>query len=418
MSRATTRPRSHPASSWKKSGPILLLIVAGLGLGWPRPGIAEASPGAVIAVGDVLPFNQRNVWNRIVEHAPELVVIAAASDRPKLYGEFARRALERHGAFAELLPVAVDAAEFGVDPRRAVEDPALVERVREAAGVFFVGGAPQRLARTLFRADGKPTPLANAIVEMHAGGGAVVGGLPGPAALSTGIDALEVLAGGRVPPAQLFRGLGLLMDEWFVDQHVFSPGRFAEMLVAMHQLGIPRGLGVGTETSAVIEDGRVEVVGDEGVLLIDLSRSLAASSSTNGFQLTGARLSYLEHGDRFDLSTLEVAPAAAKLDGFELESGGEASDSAAHDRPAAGDLLAVGELLRLLREAIDGPGPEALGFAFPNGEGGAQRGFRFRFHSLDDTRGWLSVHSGADRYTIVNVGLDISVAEPAEKPIR
>ena len=97
---------------------------------------------------------------------------------------------------------------------------------------------------------------------------------------------------------------------------------------------------------------------------------------------------------------------------------GDAPESAAHDRPAAGDLLAVGELLRLLREAIDGPGPEASGYAFPDGEGGARRGFRFRFHSLDDTRGWLSVHTGADRYTIVNVGLDISVVGPAGEPIQ
>ena len=245
------------------------------------------------------------------------------------------------------------------------EDAALVEQVRDAAGVFFVGGAPQRLARVLFRADGTPTPLASAIVEMHAEGGAVVGGIPGPAGLSTGVDALEVLAAGRVPPAQLFRGLGLVTDGWFVDQHVFSPGRFAEMLVAMHQLGIPRGIGVGTETSAVIEDGRGEVVGDEGVLLIDLSRSPAASSSADGFELAGARLSYLEHGDRFDLSTLEVAPAAAKLDGFELEPGGDAPGSATHDRPAAGDLLAVGEVAPVAaRSDRRAPAPRHRGTRF------------------------------------------------------
>ena len=412
-----TTPRLRPSPS-STSGSVLLLIIVGLCFGWPRPGITVTPSGAVILVGDVLPFNQRNVWNRIAEHAPELVIIAAASERPKLYGEFARRALERHGAFAELLPVALDAAEFGIAPGQAAEDPAVLDQVRDAAGVFFVGGAPQRLARVLFRADGSPTPLASAIVEMHAGGGAVVGGIPGPAGLSTGVDALEVLAGGRVSSAQLFRGLGLTTEGWFVDQHVFSPGRFVEMLVAMHQLGIPRGLGVGTETAAVIEDGRVEVVGDEGVLLIDLSHSRPSPDPANGFQLAGARLSYLEHGDRLDMSTLEVAPSAAKLDGFELESGGEASESAAHARPAPGDLLAVGELLRLLREAIDGPGPEALGFVFPDGEGDARPGFRFRFHSLDDTRGWLSVHSGADRYTIVNIGLDISVAGRADKPMQ
>ena len=206
--------------------------------------------GTVILVGDVLPFNQSDVWSRIAEHAPELVIVAAASDRPKLYGGFARRALERHGAFAELLPVAVDAAEFGTDPRQAVEDPTLLEQVRDAAGAFFVGGAPQRLARVLFRADGSPTPLASAIIEMHARGGGGVGGIPGPAGLSTGVDALEALAGGRVSSAQLFRGLGLMTEGWFVDQHVFSPGRFVEMLVSVIYRGSNRRAGITAQSSS------------------------------------------------------------------------------------------------------------------------------------------------------------------------
>ena len=416
MSRVVTHVRSHATGMCEKCRPVLLVVIASLWFGWPRPVVPETHPGVVILVGDVLPFNQRTVWNRIAEHAPELVIIAAASDRPKIYGGYARRALQRHGAFAELLPVAVDPAEFGIDHRHAVEDSALLDKVREAAGVFFVGGAPQRLAEVLFRAEGAPTPLASAIAELHATGGVVVGGIPGPAGLFTGVDALEALANGRVPPAQLFRGLGLVAKGWFVDQHAFSPGRLAEMLVAMRQLGIARGLAIGTDTSAVIEDGRVEVVGDEGILLIDLSRSRAVPGFAKGFQLAGARLSYLEHGDRFDMSTLDVTPATSKLDGFEIESGAEAPQPSEHDRPAAGDLLAPGELLRLLREAIDGSGPEALGFAFPEGEGGDRLGFRFRFHSLDDTQGWLSVHAGTNRYTIVNIGLEISIAGQRDNP--
>ena len=165
-----------------KSGTATLFLMLALPwLGWPRPGIPEpeSDAGTVILVGDVLPLNQRNVWSRIVGQAPDLVIIAAASGRPKLYGGFARRALERHGAFAELLPVAVDPAEFGVDHRRATGDPALVGKIREAAGVFFVGGAPQRLAEVLFRPDGSPTPMAAAVAEVYAAGGAVVGGHPG-----------------------------------------------------------------------------------------------------------------------------------------------------------------------------------------------------------------------------------------------
>ena len=439
-------PRAKSESG--PAGRTLLLLLALLWLGWPRPGVPEPKPGAgtVILVGGVLRFNQRDVWSRIVGQAPELVIIAAAGDRPKLYGGFAQRALERHGAFAELLPVAVDPAEFGVGHRHATGDPALVGKVREAAGVFFVGGAPQRLAEVLFRADGSPTPMADAVAEMYAAGGTVVGGVPGVNGLFTGIDAMEALATGRIAPTRLHRGLGLMGEEWLVDQHAFTAGRFAEILVAMRQLGIARGLGVGADTAAVIEGGWLEVVGDGGVLLLDLSGSLNGSESRNGagnrneaghryepesrsgsesrseyenqsqeasgpmqgFRLSGARLSYLEHGDRLDMRTLEVRPAAAKRDGFEIDPGAGERQPFARARPAAGDLFARGRLRQLLHEAIDGPGGEASGFVFPEGEGGGEWGFRFRFHPRPETRGWLSALSGIERYTIVNLGLEIA----------
>ena len=382
------------------------LFVAAAGL-WPGADVAEARSGTLVLVNDVLRFNQKSVWKRITQSAPELAVIAAANERPKLYGEFAVRALQRHGAFAELLPVAVDIADFGVDYRRAVADPVLIDRVREASGVFFVGGAPQRLSGMLVATDGSPTPLGNAVAELHATGGTVVGGIPGSVALSTGVDALEALAKGRVPSGQLVRGLGLAPAGWFIDQHAFSPGRLAEILVAMRQLGIARGIGLGPDTSAVMADGAVEVIGDEGILLIDLGEGRAARDFPEGFRLEGVRLGYLEQGDRFDMSTLEITPAAAKLDGFEIEHREEDDMRSGGDRPVAVDLFARGQLLRLLREALDGTRRESFAYAFPEGAQNGARGFRFRFHSVPGTVGWLSVDSGMERYTIVNLGLEI-----------
>ena len=388
--------------------PVLFAAIAIVSIGFPRAGIAEDRPGTLILVGDVLPFNQGNVWNRITENAADMVIIAAASDRPKLYGEFARRALERHGAFAELLPLAVDPAEFGVDWRRVVVDPAMVEKVRDASGVFFVGGAPQRLAEVLFHTDGSPSPVTRAVADAYANGAVVVGGIPGSTGLATGVDAYEVLARGRVPPAQLFRGLELVSGGWFVDQHAFSPGRLAEILVAMRQLGLARGIGIGPDTSAVIDEGKVEVVGDEGVVLIDLSSSRAAPDASDEFRLAGARLSYLEHGDVFDMSTLEIRPAAAKLSGFEIDPVEIDRESSEPPPRVAGDLLAEARLPELLREALDGSGHEVIGLASRNDASNGEQGFRFRFHSVPETIGWLSVESGPARYTIVNLGLEIS----------
>ena len=396
----------------------LLLSIAVPWLGWPLPGIpAPPEAGTVILVGGVLRFDQRDVWSRIAGQAPDLVVIAVASDRPKLYGGFARHALERHGAFAELLPVAADPAEFGIDHRRATGDPALVGKVREAAGVFFVGGAPQRLAEVLFRADGSPTPMAAAVAEVYAAGGVVVGGIPGSAGLFTGLDAMEALAKGRVPPARLHRGLGLTAQGWLLDQHAFNEGRLAEILVAMRQLGITRGLGIAAGAAAVVEDGQVEVVGDEGVLMIDLSGS--GSGGAQGFHLTDARLSSLGHGDRFDMRTLEVEPAAAKLDGFEIDPGTRQRQPSGQSGspPAGGGLFAGGRLLQLLHEALDGPRREASGFVFPEGAGDGGRGFRFRFHPRAETFGWLSARSGVERYTILNLGLEVTSVRRTDAPI-
>lgn len=395
---------------------VLYVVAACLLPGWPGTGIAEARSGTLVLVGDVLRFNQGEVWDRIARSAPDLVVIAAANDRPKLYGGFALRALRRHGAFAELLPLAVEPAEFGVDHRRAVADPALIDRVREASGVFFVGGAPQRLARVLVGTDGSPTPLGSAVAEVHATGGTVVGGIPGSVGLAIGIDALEALATGTVPSEQLFRGLGLTPQGWFIDQHAFSPGRLAEILVAMRQLGVARGIGIGPDTSAVVVGDEVEVIGDEGILLIDLDENRTAQDFPARFRLEGARLSYLEQGDRFDMSTLEVTPAAAKLDGFEIEHHEEDGGVPEGDRPLAVDLSARGQLLRLLVEALDGARREAFAYAFPEGGGDDARGFRFRFHSVPGTVGWLSVDSGRERYTIVNLGLEIAGVRREEVP--
>lgn len=392
------------------------MVAACLLPGWPGTGIAEARSGTLVLVGDVLRFNQGEVWDRIARSAPDLVVIAAANDRPRLYGGFALRALRRHGAFAELLPLAVEPAEFGVDHRRAAADPVLIDSVREASGVFFVGGAPQRLARVLVGTDGSPTPLGSAVAEVHATGGTVVGGIPGSVGLAIGIDALEALAAGTVPSEQLFRGLGLAPEGWFIDQHAFSPGRLAEILVAMRQLGVARGIGIGPDTSAVMVGDEVEVIGDEGILLIDLDENRTAQDFPARFRLEGARLSYLEQGDRFDMSTLEVTPAAAKLDGFEIEHHEEDGGAPEGDRPLAVDLSARGQLLRLLVEALDGARREAFAYAFPAGGGDDARGFRFRFHSVPGTVGWLSVDSGRERYTIVNLGLEIAGVRREEVP--
>ncbi len=389
----------------------LLVLLFVLGFCTRAAIAAEAKTGTLMLVGDVLSFKQRVIWKRIFElaggDAADIVVIAAAHERPKLYGGYALRALLRYGPFVELLPVAVSPNEFNTHYRHAVRDPDLVKQVQQANAVFFVGGAPQRLAKVLFNEDGSATPLATAVSQVYAAGGVIVSGIPGPGGAQTGIEAMSVLEQGHLPEQQLYRGLRLITPGWYVDQHFFSAGRFAETLVLMRQLAITYGIGVGANAAAVIKGRQLEIVGDGGVMIINLAGATTATGDT-GFNLKGARLSYLDNGDRIDLGTLQIAPDPNKLDAFEIDPSAVDHQPLIENRKVAADMFAPNRLVELLLVALDNEHKQTIGLAFRKGANKNDRGFQFRFYAGDDTIGWLTAESGSERFTAQNIYLDIS----------
>ncbi len=386
---------------------ILLLSVT-LGMTGPAINAEDATPGTLILIGGVLSLKQRVVWTRISELAGgEVVVIPAANERSRLYGNYAVRGLTRSGLFARLLPVAVSPDEFNSHYRQASRSPDLVEQVRDADAVFFVGGAPQRLAKVLFNEDGSATPLAAAIEQVYADGGIIIGGIPGLAGAHTGMDALYVLQQGQLPEQQLYRGLGLIDEDWYVDQHFFVAGRFAETLVTMHQRSVDFGIGVGPNAAAVIRDDELEVIGEAGLVIVDLSRATSAVDDA-GFNLKGVRLSYLGDGDRVDMRTARISPHSSKLDGFEIHPSPDGQEAVRENSLVVDDVLAGDHLVQLLVAALDGEGNQSTGLAFHQRRERRAGGFRFRFYAASDTAGWLSVGSGGERYTALNVYLDVT----------
>jgi cyanophycinase len=387
----------------------VLLILFSLGLSCVVLPTAKAEPGTLILIGDVLRHNQNAIWERIYQLAggdmADFVVLATANPRPKLYGGFAVRALQRYGVFVDLMPIAIDADEFGIDAQQAVNDPSIVDRVREANAVFFVGGAPQRLASVMSNADRSVTPLAEAIHESYATGGTIIGGVPADLGVSTDIGGLDALRQGYYAENDIYRGLGLLDDDWYVDQHFFSAGQFAHSLIAMSHLNKTYALGIGANTAAIINDKQLEVLGDGGVMLVDLSQA-TASTDDSGFSLKGARLSYLDQGDRLDMTSLEVTAHSYKLDEFEVMPAVSA-DHARGKKFVINDVFSRGSLLRLIITALEGEWERVEGIAF-NAESGQQGdGFVFRFYTKADSIGWLSTMLGGERWTVLNIYLDI-----------
>jgi len=147
----------------------------------------------------------------------------------------------------------------------------------------------------------------------------------------------------------------------FVDQHFFAKGRFARTLVAMQQKGIKLGIGVDENTAIVVTNkDDVEVVGYMGALVVDLSRA-TRNPAIKEFNIKNARLTYLEKGDSFNLSTKEVLvnPIKDQLD---------PKDPYFEGKIAYNDILANTVLVDLLYNLIDNAEPEAKGLAFAHGQ--------------------------------------------------
>ena len=138
----------------------------------PSSAAIQSAAGPAIAIGGALRDDNSAVWSRLIDLAggagARFVVFATASGDPEAAARGTIAALTAHGAVAEHLRVAPELK--GVDLRQAVRDPALIDKVRAANGVFFTGGDQARIVDTL-RPDGVESPLLTAIRELQQRGG-------------------------------------------------------------------------------------------------------------------------------------------------------------------------------------------------------------------------------------------------------
>jgi len=382
-------------------------------------GPSTDSRGSLVILGGSERFDHTPYWETIVGLAggpgARIAVFPTATGDPVKKGGWVISALNKAGADAFLVPVAW--RKMPRTPQEAVADPELVQQVREATGVFLIGGEQDRIVRALYTPDGRNTPMLDAIWDVYRNGGVIAGTSAGAAVMSrimyrSADSVLDTMLEGVQLGRELERGLGFLDPAWFVDQHCLVRGRFARSLVAMHSQGFKFGIGVDENSGIIVRNGKdVQVIGYKGALVMDLSRA-EHDASLGRFNLKNVRLTYLDRGDRFDLQTRVVTPSDDKLD--------ETLDPRSPDfqptleRPLFfNDILGnttVADLMGKLMESIHG---KAIGLAFDGVQARRQSvdGFEFRFSRDDDSLGWYTESQGGDDYTIVNVRLDI-------RPIR
>lgn len=394
--------------------------------------LAQSGPAVPVSVpisvpiGGGLKNDHDAVWQRLVALAggagSRWVVLGTASESPMSSAEAAAAQLRRRGAVAEVLPVSPLLKDRPV--AEVVKDPALVAQVQRASGVFFTGGSQDRITGSLAPA-GQETPLLAAIRALHARGGVVAGTSAGAAVMSRTMfvdapDVLAVLKGRYTMGVEVGPGLGFVGDRLFVDQHFFKRGRLARMLPVMQAAGYTLGLGVEENAACAVRGDEIEVLGGSA-LFVDLAD--AQQDRVDGaYRLRGARVSRLEAGDRLNIATRVLTPAAAKA-GQVYDPASPAYKPYYTLQPFHVDMLGDGVLPTAMGLLIDATYAEVRGLAFdPRARADdplGALGWELRLYKAPGSIGWYSEAAGGEDYTVHRLGLDllpVRMAQPLYVP--
>ena len=371
----------------------------------PAPG--GTTKGSLVIIGGALRPDNAAVWERIVQLAggqgARIAVFASASANPEKSGAALVERLNKYGANAFFVPVAVRLT--GTDYQAAADNPELAAAVRGAGGAYFAGGDQARITRALRRPDGANTAVLDALWDLYRRGGVIAGTSAGAAIMSSTMfghpkPVLATLKQGLTDGQEITPGLGFIGDDVFVDQHLLVRGRFARMLPAMLKKGYKLGLGIDENTAMVVGPNRdVEVVGYKGALVVDLSAADARQDAI--FNVSNVRLSYLDNGDRFNIARHSFTPAPDKADG-------RLDPARPYYREPlfSADILGNSTVVDLMGKLIDSDQPEAIGLTLDSANAvQPDLGFEFKFSRTGESVGYMSATTEA--YSVYNVRLDI-----------
>jgi cyanophycinase len=389
---------------WPIAGSVALAVAL---LSTPAEAAAlPATKGSLVIIGGALRPDNAAVWERIVQlgggKGARIAVFASASANPEKAGAALVERLDKYGAKAFFVPVAVRLT--GTDYQAAADNPEIAAAVRSAGGAYFAGGDQARITRALRRPDGSNSLVLDALWDLYRRGGVLAGTSAGAAIMSSTMfghpkPVLATLKHGLTDGQEITPGLGFIGDDVFVDQHLLVRGRFARMLPAMLKKGYKLGLGIDENTAMVVGPNRdVEVIGYKGALVVDLSN---ANARQGDFNVSNVRLSYLDNGDRFNIAHHSFTPAPDKADG-------RLDPARPYYREPlfSADILGNSTVVDLMGKLIDSDQPEAIGLTLDSANAvQPDLGFEFKLTRTGESVGYMSATTEA--YSVYNVRLDI-----------
>ncbi len=298
-----------------------------------------ATPGPLLAIGGAEDkLGKRTVLREFIrlaggEDACIAVVPTASSLGPEIVEVY-------DALFRRLGAREVVAAR--PETREEADDPAAVELLAGATGIFMTGGNQLKLSAVV-----NGTAFGEAIRSAHRDGVAVAGTSAGASIQSSHMVAFG--SGGATPKqrmTQLAAGLGLL-DGCVIDQHFEQRNRYGRLLMCVAQSPSLLGIGVDEDTAAIVtqEDGSelMRVAGRGAVTVLD-ARNVVSNAHearhTAPLLASGVTLHVLPSGAVFDITTrtlVERRPAVDEDQAAELAVAGRDLRKLARDI-AAGDV--------------------------------------------------------------------------------
>ncbi len=270
----------------------------------------RAAP-SLVAIGGRLESDNEKLFAELRRlSGGRICVLATASSMPEQVGQDAAEALTQHGMSVDILPVTAANAATSTD------DPAILERLRRSGGVYFTGGDQSALISALIR-DGVETRLLTELRALAARGGVISGSSAGAAVMpskiilgGTSMDALVhgIAPSVAVPGLPMGPGFGFF-QAGMIDQHFLKRGRIGRLLIGTWAAGHTLGFGIDENTALVVEGQMARVVGETGVVVLNLRGALIAA---DGSRFDHVKVHYLDDGDAFDLSSRTAIAAPTK----------------------------------------------------------------------------------------------------------
>lgn len=194
-----------------------------------------------------------------------------------------------------------DVCHLAVESADRARDPALLPVLKGAQTVFFTGGDQLKLTTRL-----GGTPLLEMVFGIFETGGLIAGTSAGAAIMGESmLVGSEASDPHKVGNWMMAPGMGFMKDI-IIDQHFAQRGRIGRLLHAVALNPGILGIGIDEDTAVIIENGKMEVIGNHAVYVVD-GRSVSYTNISEAaadmtFSMHDVTLHILGHSELFDLS--------------------------------------------------------------------------------------------------------------------